>query len=169
MELTEKIKESIHIALGEASMCWSETPKGEFQSNKAIEIGNKLIKDITEAIQAIERKRGEEVDIDNNDECIKAFTRWQKYIKAGRQVIVHDELGRLEPVEDVGRMLLACEQSNRPTPPPSDAVEFAEWVLVNGYEFVKPYKSDEFGWYNDDDILISREDLYQQFLTTKQK
>ena len=38
--------EKIFQALGEASMCWSETPKGVFDSNKAKEIGEKLMKDL---------------------------------------------------------------------------------------------------------------------------
>ena len=33
-------------ALGEASMCWSETPKGVFDSTKAAQIGKKLLSDI---------------------------------------------------------------------------------------------------------------------------
>ena len=36
----------INIAIGEAFMCWSELPKGTFDSEKAIEIGRKLLKDI---------------------------------------------------------------------------------------------------------------------------
>lgn len=37
------IEENVFTALGEASMCWSETPKGVFDSNKAVEIGNVLV------------------------------------------------------------------------------------------------------------------------------
>lgn len=33
-------------ALGEASMCWSETPKGVFQSERAQAILEKLIEDL---------------------------------------------------------------------------------------------------------------------------
>lgn len=36
----------IKEALNEASMCWSETPKGVFDSDKAAEIGKKLFNDI---------------------------------------------------------------------------------------------------------------------------
>ena len=38
--------EALGEALGEASMCWSETPKGIFNSNKCIDIQEKLYKDI---------------------------------------------------------------------------------------------------------------------------
>lgn len=40
--MNQKIKTAIFEALGEASMCWSETPKGVFDSTHAEEIGNKL-------------------------------------------------------------------------------------------------------------------------------
>lgn len=40
------IEERIFTALGEASMCWSETPKGVFDGTKAKEIGDKLVDDI---------------------------------------------------------------------------------------------------------------------------
>lgn len=38
----ESAKQKIFLALGHVSMCWSETPKGIFESSKAEEIGNKL-------------------------------------------------------------------------------------------------------------------------------
>lgn len=40
------LSEKIFQAIGEASMCWGETPKGEFDSTKAKEIGEQLLKDI---------------------------------------------------------------------------------------------------------------------------
>ena len=36
----------IMTAIGEASVCWSETPKGVFDSAKAVQIGQKLLEDI---------------------------------------------------------------------------------------------------------------------------
>ena len=47
--MKELIEKLVFEALGEASMCWSETQKGIFDSNKATEIGNRL----TQAIQAL--------------------------------------------------------------------------------------------------------------------
>jgi len=38
--------ELIMTAIGEASMCWSETPKGTFDSTRAQKIGIKLLEDI---------------------------------------------------------------------------------------------------------------------------
>lgn len=43
MEISKKQETAIFEALGEASMCWSETPKGIFDSNNAERIGNELI------------------------------------------------------------------------------------------------------------------------------
>lgn len=40
----QELKEIIGIAIGEASMCWSEPPKGVFDSTRAIEISNRLLK-----------------------------------------------------------------------------------------------------------------------------
>lgn len=42
----EKLKTLIFEALGEASMCWSETPKGIFESDKCKIIGEELISNI---------------------------------------------------------------------------------------------------------------------------
>ncbi len=46
MNKKETLSELIGIALGEASMCWSESPKGIFDSGEAIKIQKKLINDI---------------------------------------------------------------------------------------------------------------------------
>jgi len=42
----EKIAELVFQALGQASMCWSVTPKGVFDSTQAQKIGNELCKEI---------------------------------------------------------------------------------------------------------------------------
>lgn len=39
-------EELIFTALGEASMCWSETPSGVFDSTRAQQIGEKLYADL---------------------------------------------------------------------------------------------------------------------------
>jgi len=44
--MKEELQEKVFQALGEASMCWSETPKGVFDSTKAKEIGEQLIRDL---------------------------------------------------------------------------------------------------------------------------
>ena len=46
--MTPKARELIFIAVGEASMAWTNTPTGNFDSFKAVEIGEKLICDLEE-------------------------------------------------------------------------------------------------------------------------
>jgi len=40
----EELRQKLGEAIGEASMCWSETPKGVFDSSKAEKIVDKIIK-----------------------------------------------------------------------------------------------------------------------------
>jgi hypothetical protein len=47
----DKLEELIFINLGRASMCWSETPTGVFDSNTAVELGREIIKAIEEYIE----------------------------------------------------------------------------------------------------------------------
>lgn len=42
----ERLTTKVFESLGAASMCWSETPKGEFDSSKAREIGDALMNEI---------------------------------------------------------------------------------------------------------------------------
>lgn len=53
----KELEKLVYQALGEASMCWSQVPKGIFQSNKAVEIGEKLIK----AIQALSQSENKPI------------------------------------------------------------------------------------------------------------
>ncbi len=46
LDILNTWKELIMVAIGEASMCWSETPKGVFDSDKAAAIGKKLLQDM---------------------------------------------------------------------------------------------------------------------------
>ena len=39
----EKLKEIVFQNLGEVSVCWSEIPKGIFDSTKAEKLGNEII------------------------------------------------------------------------------------------------------------------------------
>lgn len=43
---TKSLEQRVFETLGYASMCWSETPKGKFESTKAMEAGKKLMKHI---------------------------------------------------------------------------------------------------------------------------
>lgn len=55
--MNESLKEKIFQSIGEASMCWSETPRGIFNSTKAKEIGE----DLVNAIEVNKFVKGEEV------------------------------------------------------------------------------------------------------------
>lgn len=44
----EELKEKVFQSLGQASMCWSETPKGVFESDRAVQIGDELMTYIIE-------------------------------------------------------------------------------------------------------------------------
>jgi len=46
----DRIREKVFQAIGEASMCWSETPKGIFESSRAEKIGEELLSDIKQEI-----------------------------------------------------------------------------------------------------------------------
>lgn len=47
--MDDKLREIVFLALGQASMCWlPNTGSLEFDSTEAVEVGNKLIKDIEE-------------------------------------------------------------------------------------------------------------------------
>lgn len=59
----KQIEEKIGIAIGEASMCWSETPKGVFDSTNAKRVADNLSKDIMKKItQLIEELKEEDID-----------------------------------------------------------------------------------------------------------
>jgi len=38
-----KIREQVFMAVGEASMCWSETPSGIFDSTRASQIAERIL------------------------------------------------------------------------------------------------------------------------------
>ena len=49
----ERLRELVFQALGQASMCWSEIPRGVFDSEQAIQIGNELMKAIEAHVNAV--------------------------------------------------------------------------------------------------------------------
>lgn len=46
--MEDKLKEIVYTAVGEASMCWFETPKGEFDEKLANNVAERLLKNIEE-------------------------------------------------------------------------------------------------------------------------
>jgi hypothetical protein len=47
----DKLTEKVFQSLGQVSMCWSETPKGVFESTEAKKIGDELMESITSEIR----------------------------------------------------------------------------------------------------------------------
>jgi hypothetical protein len=41
--MNDKIREQVFMAVGEASMCWSETPSGVFDSTRASQIAERIL------------------------------------------------------------------------------------------------------------------------------
>ena len=61
--MDNKLQGKIYQALGQASMCWSEPPKGIFDSNLASQIGKDLCIFIEQyMIQEIRRKKLEKIN-----------------------------------------------------------------------------------------------------------
>jgi hypothetical protein len=51
-----RLRELIMLAIGRASMCWSEMPRGVYDDGKAAKIGEKLVDDIIRIIEANNEK-----------------------------------------------------------------------------------------------------------------
>jgi len=50
--LTDNLKSVVFMALGEASMCWSDIDKaGVFESSRCEEIGNRLVEEINSVLK----------------------------------------------------------------------------------------------------------------------
>ncbi len=69
-ELESKVGE----ALGEASMCWSETPKGVFESNKALAVANNLISFIENLLEQERQRMSDEIQ--RIEERLSDSERW---------------------------------------------------------------------------------------------
>lgn len=76
----EKLRELVFINLGQASMCWSEIPKGVFNSTKAVELGEEIMKAIDEYVEAQEEPgwRDPLVDYLDWEENKNKESEWQR-------------------------------------------------------------------------------------------
>ena len=73
LDILNNWEELIMTALGEASMCWTETPKGVFDSTRAIQIGKKLLEDIKSGPKEFKEKSyGKEKELTVQHEPIRA-------------------------------------------------------------------------------------------------
>ena len=53
----EKLTELVYINLGRASMCWSEIPRGVFDSTTAAELGKEIMEAIEKYVEAQEENK----------------------------------------------------------------------------------------------------------------
>lgn len=53
----EKLTELVYINVGRASMCWSEIPKGVFDSTRAAELGKEIMDAIEKYVEAQEESK----------------------------------------------------------------------------------------------------------------
>ena len=61
--MTDNLKSLVFIALGEASMCWSEIDKaGIFESSRCAEIGDRLVAEINSVLKPQTSVEGGAVD-----------------------------------------------------------------------------------------------------------
>lgn len=66
---TDQLAEKIGIVVGEASMCWSEVPKGVFDSTKAAAIAKRIFLDAYEC-----------------------FNSWENFERNAKTVLAFDDL-----------------------------------------------------------------------------
>ncbi|MEF3692246.1 MAG: hypothetical protein V3574_04310 [Candidatus Moraniibacteriota bacterium] len=62
--IKENYKTIVNEAIGEASMCWTETPKGVFVSERAIKISDKLVETIEKEKEKARQELKEELIAD---------------------------------------------------------------------------------------------------------
>ena len=51
------LHKKVYVLIGEASLCWSESPQGIFDSTKALEIGDKFILELSKLEKVAEAAR----------------------------------------------------------------------------------------------------------------
>ena len=67
----EQLQKIVFEALGEVSMCWSETPQGVFESTRANEIGNRIMKAFDEySLPSPSLPSDEEIEVYVNEQPV---------------------------------------------------------------------------------------------------
>jgi hypothetical protein len=123
----QELREKVFQALGKASMCWNPIPSGEFDSSKAQNIGNELMKEIRAILPPRQEVMSEEEIFNFLKEAIKidmsiaahgvGFSTPYKN-DDGLRMIAHALSGRIAKPE-----AQITSQSNN-IPPPT-----VEWIL----------------------------------------
>jgi hypothetical protein len=73
----DKLSELVFISLGRASMCWSELPKGTFDSSTAVELGEEILKAIDEYVEEDKQPGWSDPLLDHLDKEEKE-SEWQR-------------------------------------------------------------------------------------------
>lgn len=60
--MIEELERAIYRAIGKASLCWEEQPKGKFLSTKAVEIADELLEEVKHHLE----KKNKEVSGDDS-------------------------------------------------------------------------------------------------------
>lgn len=114
----EKLTELVYINVGRASMCWSEIPKGVFDSTRAAELG----KEIMEAIEKYVEEDKEPGWVDPMMEMLdreEKESEWQKrkrleVMKEAGKVKVAQEMAEVEEVV-AGQDFTGRDKAGNPT------------------------------------------------------
>ena len=109
-EIKKQLETIVFEALGTASMCWSETPKGIFDSSQASDVGNEAVSNIMKLYDQFKQ--------DEQSERIKELEGNIKYI-------TETYVDLMSELNDKIKQLEANKQI--------DAVEFADF-LMSDYE-----------------------------------
>src|SRR6266704_3949009 len=85
------LEEMVFQALGEVSMCWSETPKGVFDSDHAKEVGERLVADIKRFYATANAPSDIMASLQNRLDTLEAY-----FTDAGREMLASDVARRLQ-------------------------------------------------------------------------
>lgn len=115
----KELEKLVYQALGEASMCWSQVPKGIFQSNKAVEIGKKLIN----AIQAL--SQSEWISVEDR---LPEIGLNEEFEHASEMILLSDGeftyYGQYESSEEFGSYFIDANGDDFE----NDGVEITHWM-----------------------------------------
>jgi len=89
------LEELVFQGLGEASMCWSETPKGVFDSNRAKRIGDEIMQAIQDCQRCNRIEEEKNAAYTERNMCVALIARLAEMLgyKVGIKVDPNEEAG----------------------------------------------------------------------------
>lgn len=84
--MSGKFRETVFQAIGEASMCWSQTPGGVFDSSKAQTVGERILSEHLSVVSELEQRLKVAVEFIESRRC----RTYVGIATPGREVTVHD-------------------------------------------------------------------------------